>query len=205
MKFRGVKAADNDALCAISLATGFAGKDASHLYRDRTLIGQIYSAPYACLEPDLGLVAEDPDGVAGFIVGVVDTLAWEQRLDREWWPRLRERYARPAGPPSEWSPDERRIEMIHSPEIAPRSVSSAFPGHVHLNLLPRLQGRGIGSELLRHWFTLTQRRGPVATHVGVNRENDRALKFWARSGFRPLDVEDGATRTVWMGRSALLP
>jgi GNAT superfamily N-acetyltransferase len=201
MKVRGVNAADKDALCAISLATGFAGKDASHLYRDGTLIGQIYSAPYAFLEPDLALVAEDHDGVAGFVVGVVDTLEWEKRLDREWWPRLREQYARPAGPPSEWSPDERRIEMIHSPERVPRSVSCVFPAHVHLNLLPRLQGRGIGSELLRHWFSLTERRGSVATHVGVNRENARASKFWARSGFLPLEVEHGASRTAWMGRS----
>ncbi len=36
-----------DACYSISLATGFAGGDASHLYRDPRLMGHIYIAPYA--------------------------------------------------------------------------------------------------------------------------------------------------------------
>jgi hypothetical protein len=71
---------DLDALYAISLATGFEGGDASHLYDDPRLIGHIYSAPYAVLEPELALVVEDRDGVAGFVVGVTDTSAWERSL-----------------------------------------------------------------------------------------------------------------------------
>ncbi|HZR85597.1 MAG TPA: hypothetical protein VFB02_02280 [Bradyrhizobium sp.] len=49
-------------------------------------MGRIYSAPYACLEPDLALVVEDSAGVAGFAVGTTDTQSWEMRLEREWWP-----------------------------------------------------------------------------------------------------------------------
>ena len=62
---RPLKPSDIDALYAISLATGLAGGDASSLYRDPKLIGHIYSAPYASLQPDLCLVAEDEAGVAG--------------------------------------------------------------------------------------------------------------------------------------------
>jgi GNAT superfamily N-acetyltransferase len=147
------------------------------------------------------LVVEDLDGVAGFAVGVVDTHEWEQRLEQEWWPQLRLRYARPTGPPSEWSVDQRRAAMIHAPEKTPRSVSDAYPAHLHLNLLPRLQGRGIGFGLLRNWLMLAQGRGAEAVHVSVNRENKRGLGFWARSGFHTLAVDGGSTRTVWMGRS----
>ncbi len=53
-------------------------------------MGHIYSAPYANLQSDLCLVAEDESGVAGFIVGAADTWAWERRLEQEWWPRLRQ-------------------------------------------------------------------------------------------------------------------
>lgn len=54
---------------AIALITGHAGGDASHLYQDAGLIGQIYAAPYVMLEPRPAFVAEDESGVAGYIVG----------------------------------------------------------------------------------------------------------------------------------------
>jgi GNAT superfamily N-acetyltransferase len=201
MRFREAHSNDSDALCAISLATGFAGADASHLYKDGTLIGLIYSAPYACLEPDLALIVEDDEGVAGFAVGVIDTCEWEARLEREWWPRLRNIYPCPDGPPSDWTADQRRSAMIHSTEHTPQSVSDDYPGHLHLNLLPRIQGQGVGSTLLGKWLMLAQDRGAAAVHVGVNHENRRGLGFWAHSGFHPLSVDGGSPRTIWMGRS----
>jgi GNAT superfamily N-acetyltransferase len=181
------------------LATGLAGADASHLHGDGTLIGHIYSAPYACLEPALALVAEDSQGVAGFVVGVVDTQAWEERLEREWWPRLRARYPCPSGSPSEWSADQKRSALIHSPGRTPARIAKEYPAHLHLNLLPRLQGQSMGSALLRKWILLARSKGADAIHVGVNRENERGLRFWACSGFQPLAVDGGSGRTIWMG------
>ena len=66
---------DLDAFYAISLATGDVGSDASHLYIDGRLLGHIYSAPYLRLAPDLAVVVEDEEGVAGYAVGVSDTRA----------------------------------------------------------------------------------------------------------------------------------
>ena len=77
------EAQDLDSLFAISLATGLAGSDAARLYDDPRMMGHIYSAPYALLDPGLALVVEDGHGVAGFVVGTVDTSSWERKLDRE--------------------------------------------------------------------------------------------------------------------------
>jgi hypothetical protein len=111
--------ADLEACYAISLATGVEGGDASHLYRDPKLMGHIYVAPYALLEPSLAFVVEDDDGAAGFAVGTADTVAWEERLEREWWPSLRGRYADPADVPAEArTPDQRRAFMIHHRPIS---------------------------------------------------------------------------------------
>ncbi len=96
LAIRTFRSADLDALYAISLATGDEGGDASHLYRDSKLIGHIYSAPYALLEPRLALVVEDDEGVAGFAVGTLDSGKWQERLEAEWWPKLRRQYADPA-------------------------------------------------------------------------------------------------------------
>lgn len=196
-EIRSFEPADLEACYAISLATGFEGGDASHLYRDPTMMGHIYVAPYALLEPGLALMVEDDDGVAGFAVGAADTTTWEERLERDWWPSLRGRYADPADlAPDARTPDQRRAFMIHHPTKTPAAVAGKYPAHLHLNLLPRLQRRGAGSRLLGEWLA---RAGSPAVHVGVNRANKGAVLFWAAQGFVELDVLGG--RTLWMGRS----
>ena len=200
---RTFRSADLEALYAISLATGHAGGDASHLYRDRKLIGHIYSAPYALLEPGLALVAEDDEGVAGFAVGTPDTGKWQERLEAEWWPKLRRQYADPAARPvTEWSADQRRTNTIHHPQRTPQQVVEFYPAHLHLNLLERAQGRGAGTMLFSEWMARASRQGIRATHVGVNSANARAVRFWSRRGFDRLKLEDaGSGTTIWMGRA----
>ena len=56
---RAFQSDDLAALYAVSLSTGFEGGEASHLYIDPKMMGHIYAAPYAVLEPSLCLVAED--------------------------------------------------------------------------------------------------------------------------------------------------
>jgi GNAT superfamily N-acetyltransferase len=189
-------------LYAISLATGHVGGDASHLYADPDLMGHIYSAPYAALEPSLVLLAIDDAGVAGFALGAVNTETFEDRLEREWWPALRATYPDPdRALVSNWTADQRRAHMIHHPTRAPQAVSRSFPAHVHMNLLPRLQGAGVGPRLLDAWLQLAASHRPQGVHVGVNRGNARAVTFWSRVGFRELALEElEPSRTIWMGR-----
>ncbi len=199
---RPFQARDLDALYAIALATGHAGGDASHLYGDPRMMGHIYAAPYALLEPALALVLEDQEGVAGFVVGTLDTPAWEERLERAWWPALRQRYADPAAADApSWTPDQRRAFMIHHPSRTPPAVAGPYPAHLHLNLLPRAQRRGAGSALFRAWVGIAAGHGGTTMHVAVNRTNAGALRFWQKQGFEALPP-DGMPqgRTVWMVR-----
>ena len=192
---------DLDACYAISLATGHAGADASHLYRDPKMMGHIYIAPYVLLEPGLAWIVEDHDGVAGFVAGVVDTAAWEERLERDWWPALRRHYADPVHiPPDEQTADQRRASMIHHPVPTPVEIATRYPAHLHMNLLPRLQRRGAGSLLLGTWLSAARARGALSFHVGVNRMNRGALRFWSAQGFSALALKPGIeSRTCWMG------
>ena len=200
---RQFRSGDLNTLYAISLATGHEGGDASHLYEDARLMGHIYSAPYALLEPALVLVVVDGNEVVGFAAGAIDTLQWEDVLERNWWPALRRRYPEPkAASFAGWTADQRRAAAIHHPERAPRDVVEAYPAHLHLNLLPAAQGQGVGSMLLKAWLELASKRGATAVHVGVNRANRRAHRFWSQNGFKDLNPEGRmGGRTVWMGRS----
>lgn len=199
---RPYRGQDLDSLYAICLATGDGGEDAAHLYDDPRLIGHIYAGPYAALAPDLVLVAEDAEGVAGYAVAAPDTQLWEQLLEAEWWPDLRRRYDDPTGSePAHWTADQRRAAMIHHPDHSPPSSVDAYPAHLHLNLLPRMRGKGAASALLDACLGLLRQAGAEAVHIGANRANLRGIQFWQRSGFAELHLPAMLpTRTIWMGR-----
>lgn len=184
---RPVQPADLDALYLIALATGDAGGDATHLYKDGKLVGHIYAAPYALLEPESAFVAEDGEGVAGYIVGTCDTPAFERRLEAEWWPTLRPLHADPSGSPHEsWSADELRAWTIHHPRGTPAKLTEPYPSHLHINLLPRLQGRGMGAKLIDRWLEAMREAGSRGAHLGVNLANARARRFYRAYGFEEL-------------------
>ncbi len=200
---RSATADDIEALYAISLATGDRGGDAAALYRDPRMLGHIYAAPYLTLCLEHCFVAEDDEGVGGYIVGTPDTRAFEVRLEQDWWPALRGRYPPPEGEPKSWDADQRRCSMIHNPRCAPDEVVRAYPGHLHMNLLPRLQGRGLGPALLGLWLSNAQARGCRAVHIATSATNPRALYFWTAHGFAEvLQTSDhGLSGTIWCGRS----
>jgi GNAT superfamily N-acetyltransferase len=203
VELRPFKRQDLDSLYAISLATGLAGGDASALYQDGRMIGHIYSAPYALLSPTTSFVAQDSEGVAGYIVGALDTPAFEERLEREWWPGLRAIYRDPGGdPPSAWSADQRRSFMIHHPRRTPAAISELFPSHLHMNLLPRMQGRGVGRSLLELWLGTARAMGATSVHVVPNSQNQRAIRFWETCGFDRLAAHPAtpADSRIWLGR-----
>lgn len=201
-EIRNARASDLDQIYAISLLTGDAGKDATRLYSDGKLIGHIYSAPYIVLSPETSFVVEDDEGVAGYIVGPHDTAAFEARLERDWWPALRVRYQAPTSDPAGWTADQRRIHTIHHPEpsFAPRVA--AFPAHIHMNLLPRLQGQGLGTRLLDLWISTAREAGVRGVYLGANAENVAGQRFWASRGFERLapPLVAPSDRSVWFGQ-----
>ena len=191
---------DLETLYHIALLTGDNGGDASLLHQDPRLIGHIYAAPYAVLSPETAFVAEDAQGVAGYIVGAVDTRAFEARLEREWWPPLRARYPDPSGrPPGSWTADEMRAWLIHHPYPTPDRVLAGHPSHLHINLLPRLQGQGMGKALMDRLLTALRAQGSPGVHLGTGETNVRAWRFYEIYGFGTVPRPDGArSRTVWM-------
>jgi len=202
--FRAADKDDLDRFYAVSLATGHLGADASHLYDDLKMMGHIYSAPYLKLAPDLCFVAVDELGAAGFIVGAIDTLSFERLLEDDWWPALRAAYNEPHEDLSaNWSADQRRSFTIHHPERTPVELARTHPAHLHMNLLPRIQGQGIGPKLLKLWFDKARGLGAIAVHMGANSQNTGAIRFWKKRGFKDLDglIDFPPSRTIWLGRS----
>lgn len=203
IRIREYRKADLPALYKISVLTGDVGGDARHLYREPDLMGHIYVGPYAEFVPGLCFVAEDDLGVAGYVVGTVDTRSFEALLERAWWPALRARYPDPGAVlPPDCDADTKRAHRMHHTAVIPDAVVAECPGHLHMNLLPRLQRQGIGTRLLARWFAAARVAGAVRVHVGVNPGNAGGLAFWQRAGFRQirLSLNDETARAVWLGR-----
>ncbi len=196
---RPCRPADLPDLYRIALATGDAGAHAAGKYRDPELVGHVYAAPYAVLEPRSAFVAEDEAGVAGYILGATDTRAFEALAEAKWWPALRARYASPPPEPfTSLTPDERLRWLIHHPWRAPDRIVEPFPAHLHINLLPRVQGQGLGRRLIDLWLETARGAGARGVHLGVNTANQRAIRFYRAYGLvEPTLAKAPPKGTVW--------
>ena len=144
-------------------------------------------------------MVEDDAGVAGYVVGTTDTRAFDAQLERDWWPALRRHYADTADiAPEARNADQNRIFAIHHPGVTPDEIVGPFPAHMHMNLLPRLQGQGLGTGLFKAWFERARELGAMGVHVGVSPTNPRGMAFWQAMGFvrRPV----AGSNAIWLGQ-----
>lgn len=179
---------DLAAVYEVCLRTADAGGDASHLYTDPLLPGHVWAAAYVTLEPSLAFVLEDREGVAGSVLGALDTVAFEQRCEVQWWPMLRLGVDDPAAVPSaERTLDQHAASMIHHPTITPVSITDRYPSHLHINVLPRAQGGGTGRRLMNRVLEAIRLLGSPAVHLGVSSANTNAIAFYEHLGWHVVD------------------
>jgi GNAT superfamily N-acetyltransferase len=183
---RRYREGERQALYEICLLTGDSGEDATGQYRDPDLLAEVYVGPYLRFAPEHALVGVDDDGVAGYVLGVPDTVAFEAECERSWWPALREKY--PTDAFGEDTPDWRIVRLIHNPPTASPDVVERYPAHLHIDLLPRLQGHGEGRRLLTALLDGLASAGAAGVHLGVSRQNERAVGFYRRMGFTDVQA-----------------
>jgi ribosomal protein S18 acetylase RimI-like enzyme len=183
VRIRPYQPDDLDDVYDICLRTADDGADGTALFRDPKMPGHRYAGPYAAFEPSLAFVAEDSDGVAGYTLGALDTRAFEERLERDWWPALRARYPQPGPDAGLSTPEQYAINDIHEPWATADELATGFPSHLHIDLLPRLQGRGIGRRLITMMIETLHDLGSPGLHLHVSRGNEKAAGFYRHLGF----------------------
>ena len=169
----------------VCLLTGDAGQDASGRYRDPDLLGHVYVGPYLARGRGTQLVVVDEQGVAGYLLSADDTAEFESWSEDAWWPPLRARYPRT----DDDSADARLIRLIHEPRLARASIVEAYPAHLHIDLLARTRGSGMGRSLIERLLAELRSRGVRGVHFGVSGRNTNALGFYAHLGFETLEHE----------------
>lgn len=189
---------DLSALYRICLETGDTGEDATHLYEDPRLLGELYAAPYAEREPELTFVLEDGTGVCGYILGAFDTGAFDVWMEDVWLPPLRGRYPRPTGDSAGWTRDQSIINEFYEDRSDNDDLLGEYPSHLHIDLLPRAQGSGNGRALMETFREALREQGSPGVHLGTSPQNVRAERFYLKMGFHELKREE--PHTLIMGQ-----
>lgn len=184
---RPARPGDEAGAYQVCLKTGNNGQDGEPFYReDPDALGRIYVGPYLKFEPQLGVILEDAQGVCGYALGAFDTRAFFARYEREWRPALAKRFPAPAGDPAHWTRVQQVHHLYHRPEYFMPEPYAEFPSHLHIDLLPRAQGRGFGRTMLEQVMEKLRRGGSPGAHLGVSSLNEPAIGFYRHLGFREI-------------------
>ncbi len=139
--------------------------------------------------------ADAAPAVSGYCVAVPDTSAFEDWAETSWWPPLRARHPRGSGATPA---DAALVRRLHAPPRTDPAVLTGFPAHLHVDLLPRLQGRGWGRRLVEAVLAELAAAGVPDLHLGVGATNLGAQAFYDRLGFVRLATD--AAGGIVLGR-----
>jgi ribosomal protein S18 acetylase RimI-like enzyme len=194
--YRATDLADLRHVCVVTAA---AGKDSTGRTQLPDLVSDIFAVPYTVHDPEFCFVVDDGERVVGYIVGCGDTPAFATWFRDEWVPEVAGKYPAWADMPRSW--DRFMVYVLHHsydrmavPDVA------GYPSHLHLDLVPEYQRKGLGGELMATYLAALRAGGVPAVHVCVAAKNVEGLAFYTKWGFRALDVPEEAP-LVWLGRS----
>jgi ribosomal protein S18 acetylase RimI-like enzyme len=189
---------DRAAAYHVCLKTGDHGRDGEPFYRDDPdALGRIFVGPYLELEPELSLVVEDAEGVCGYCLAALDSRAFYARYDGDWRPRLCEQFPPPSGDPATWTRAQTVRSWYHQPDYFCPDPYDEYPSHMHIDLLERARGRGLGRRMMEQLMAELRKRGSPGAHLNVSVLNAPAQRFYARLDFHELARTDNS---VYLGK-----
>lgn len=183
-------AGDIPYLYEICLKTGLAGKDATASFRDPYLLGQYYAVPYFFFQPALCFVAENQETrkPAGYILGTSDSSGFYEFMNTSWLPYLRHQLFTDPAPVPASEAEAGLIATIAGNEE--KTLYPGYPAHLHIDLLPELQGKGCGRLLMERMLKELKDDGISGVHLGVDGKNTNAIGFYGKMGFTAIEAHE---------------
>jgi len=161
------------------------GEPVAWMWRDTESFADLFTSYYTDAEPESALVAELDGAVAGYLLGCVDSRrAWNPAtiFGRHF---LRRGIGlRPGTAGVVWrSFADVAMDAVRR-RLPPVSVyDERWPAHLHIDLLPSIRGRGVGSTMLRRWLDTLRDSGVAGCHLETLGENHGAIAFFESMGF----------------------
>lgn len=177
IRIRPLRETDIPAVEHICLATAAPAQRKSACERENTLL--LYNRCYTRTERDFCFVAADAaDCAKGYILCAPDLARYRAAFaERE----LKE---------------IRRLSIfraIHARGALRMQAPFAneYPAHLHIDLLPEIQSRGIGSQLMQTLKEKLAKSGVPGIFLCVSSDNTRAVAFYKKHGFTVLRTLPG--------------
>jgi GNAT superfamily N-acetyltransferase len=189
----------------VCVETADAGRSVRGRYRSDDLVPDVYAGPYLFLEPEHAYVLDNGERAVGYVIGTASTPDFVAAYQERWLPRLRARYQPLSGPPV--TEEEYRLDAMFHPERWLLPELAPHPAHLHINLLPDYRRSGRGRELVSTFLASVAAAGAASCHLAVLRANLDARRFYAKLGWRPVEVRGAEPGTylvhptVWQAPS----
>jgi ribosomal protein S18 acetylase RimI-like enzyme len=180
---RPYRPSDRGDVYDVCVRTGASGADATGLYSSDDLLPDVFAGPYLAYQPELAFVVETGSRVAGYVLGVADSESFADWHRAEWLPAFQAKY------PLDAARDQRERDVIGYGLDARDSIvpeAGEFPAHLHIDLLPELQGQGFGRALIRTELAALRERGVAGVFLTMSPTNVGARAFYDRLGFHEL-------------------
>jgi ribosomal protein S18 acetylase RimI-like enzyme len=187
----------------VCLKTGNFGQDGEPFYReDPDALGRIFVGPYLAFEREFSLTLEDKEGICGYAYGALDSRKFYEHYEKEWRPKLCAQFPMPQGDPVTWTRVQTVYSWYHNPDYTMPEPYDEYPSHLHIDLMERARGRGVGRRMIEMVMEKLRQRGSPGTHLGVSMMNSPAYGFYLRLGFKDLlRVGEGKDGCIYMGKS----
>lgn len=182
--------ADLPYIYEICWKTGYRGQSVEGILEDRYQIGHYFAAPYLHYDKECCFVATENGIPKGYILGTSDTVNYTKWLNKEWLPQVRKLYDFSGEEASD--PFAKFIrKCIADDTVVERSLYE-YPAHLHIDLLPDLQGKGMGRKLMEVFFKRCLQKGATRVHLGVGKKNPKAVAFYKKMGMFVISESDSA-------------
>ena len=184
---------DEAGIARVCLKTADHGADASELYSRPDLLGLIWATPYLVHSPANCFVVENRAEIVGYIMTTPDTCEFESWQSKHWWPEVERRLA---GFCPKTARDQDALDTIRALHHQTPEYVARYPAHLHINLMPEVQGTGFGRKLMDTACEKLRLDGVSGIHLGVSFKNTNAIGFYKATGF----VEIARTGALIMGK-----
>jgi len=189
IRIRKCEQHDLPGISEVCCRCGYGGEDIrlSGCFEDRKLFAMLFSLYYARYERPTCFVAvpsAEPQQVVGYILGCLDTNRYEKEFARRMVPRIAARVVFVTS----WRYPQTLRELLrwgrHIPWREANPAGVAYQAHLHIDVLPEYQRRGIGGRLLTILESKFRELGIGGIHLVTSNYHHTALPFYAKHGYR---------------------
>jgi ribosomal protein S18 acetylase RimI-like enzyme len=170
----------------ICYRTGFYGGDLSRkkIFGDKKLFAMRFVLHYTRFQPEYCFVYKTDGNVVGYIVGTDNTKKQEIDFLETMYPKIRRRmYLFTRWYSFNSFHRMKGFLMSDSEPEEDDTIAEMYPAHLHMNVLPGFQSRGIGQQLLNAFIAAMRNKGIPGIHLGTSSANTKAVPFYEKNKF----------------------